>query len=84
MEIALIYVALDRKTDAFEWLETAFAERSDLLIYLNTLILTPGSTASAPIHDFKTFCVASAFRNERESCDDLAGAAKRYHRKPSV
>lgn len=35
MEIALIYVALGRKTDAFQWLEKAYAERSDLLIYLN-------------------------------------------------
>jgi TolB-like protein/DNA-binding winged helix-turn-helix (wHTH) protein/Tfp pilus assembly protein PilF len=35
MEIALIYVALDRKTEAFQWFEKAYAERSDLLIYAN-------------------------------------------------
>jgi len=34
-EIALIYVALGRKNEALDWLEKAFAERSDLMIYLN-------------------------------------------------
>jgi tetratricopeptide (TPR) repeat protein len=34
-EIALIYVALGRKNEALDWLERAYAERSDLLIYLN-------------------------------------------------
>jgi TolB-like protein/DNA-binding winged helix-turn-helix (wHTH) protein/Flp pilus assembly protein TadD len=35
LEIALIYVGLGRKTDGFQWLEKAYAERSDLLIYVN-------------------------------------------------
>jgi tetratricopeptide (TPR) repeat protein len=34
-EIALIYVGLGDKDHAFEWLESAFRERSDLLVYLN-------------------------------------------------
>ena len=34
-EIALIYVALGRKDEALQWLEKAYTERSDLLIYLN-------------------------------------------------
>ena len=34
-EIALIYIALGKKNEALDWLEKAFAERSDLLIYLN-------------------------------------------------
>src|SRR5205814_10146111 len=32
--IALIYAALGEKNLAFEWLENAYKERSDLLIYL--------------------------------------------------
>jgi len=35
LEIALIYVGLGRKTDAFQWLDKAYVERSDLLIYVN-------------------------------------------------
>ena len=34
-EIALIYLGLGDKEHAFEWLESAFRERSDLLVYLN-------------------------------------------------
>ncbi len=34
-EIALIYVGLGDKENAFEWLEKAYQERSDMLIYLN-------------------------------------------------
>lgn len=34
-EIALIYVALGRKNEALDWLDKAYAARSDLLIYLN-------------------------------------------------
>jgi eukaryotic-like serine/threonine-protein kinase len=34
-EIALIYVGLGDKDRAFEWLERAFSDRSDLLVYLN-------------------------------------------------
>ena len=33
-EIALIYVALGEKHEAIQWLEKAYAERSDFLIYL--------------------------------------------------
>jgi len=33
-EIALIYVGLERKDQAFEWLGKAFQERSDMLVYL--------------------------------------------------
>jgi TolB-like protein/DNA-binding winged helix-turn-helix (wHTH) protein len=35
LEIALIYVGLGRKADAFQWLDKAYVERSDLLIYVN-------------------------------------------------
>jgi tetratricopeptide (TPR) repeat protein len=34
-EVALIYLALGKKREAFQWLERAYKERSDLLIYLN-------------------------------------------------
>ncbi len=34
-EVALIYVALGRKNEALQWLEKAYTDRSDLLIYLN-------------------------------------------------
>ena len=34
-EIALIYVGLGDKEHAFQWMDTAFRERSDLLVYLN-------------------------------------------------
>jgi hypothetical protein len=34
-EVALIYVGLGRKNEALQWLERAYTERSDLLIYLN-------------------------------------------------
>ena len=34
-EIALIYVGLGDKEHAFQWLEAAYQERSDLLVYLN-------------------------------------------------
>ena len=33
--IALIYAGLGEKDLAFEWLENAYKERSDLLVYLN-------------------------------------------------
>jgi hypothetical protein len=33
-EIALIYVGLGERERAFEWLDTAYRERSDSLIYL--------------------------------------------------
>jgi hypothetical protein len=33
-EIALIYVGLGDTSRAFEWLERAYLERSDLLVYL--------------------------------------------------
>ena len=33
-EIALIYVGLGRNEQAFEWLDTALRERSDMLVYL--------------------------------------------------
>jgi TolB-like protein/Tfp pilus assembly protein PilF len=32
--IALIYIGLGRKDEAFEWLDAAFRERSDMLVYL--------------------------------------------------
>jgi tetratricopeptide (TPR) repeat protein len=32
--IALIYTSLGQKDSAFEWLENAYKERSDLLVYL--------------------------------------------------
>ena len=32
--IALIYVGLGRNDQGFEWLDTAFRERSDMLVYL--------------------------------------------------
>jgi len=34
-EIALIYSALGRRNEALQWLEKAYTERSDMLIYLN-------------------------------------------------
>jgi tetratricopeptide (TPR) repeat protein len=34
-ELAVIYVGLGRKNEALQWLEKAYADRSDLLIYLN-------------------------------------------------
>ena len=34
-EVALIYIALGRKDEAFQWLEKAYRDRSDMLIYLN-------------------------------------------------
>ena len=34
-EIALIYLALGRRSEALQWLERAYRERSDMLIYLN-------------------------------------------------
>lgn len=33
-DIALIYVALNRKNEAFQWLEKAYEERSSTLVYL--------------------------------------------------
>ncbi len=33
-EIALIYTGLGRNDQAFEWLERAYRERSDMLVYL--------------------------------------------------
>lgn len=35
VEIALIYLALERKAEALQWLEKGYVERSDLLVYLN-------------------------------------------------
>ena len=34
-EIALIYVGLGDKDNAFEWLDKAYQQRSDMLVYLN-------------------------------------------------
>ena len=34
-EIALIYLALGKRSEALQWLDTAYRERSDMLIYLN-------------------------------------------------
>jgi tetratricopeptide (TPR) repeat protein len=34
-EIALIYVGLGEKNHAFEWLDRAYQERSDMMVYLN-------------------------------------------------
>jgi hypothetical protein len=34
-EIGLIYIGLGDKEQAFQWLETSFRDRSDLLVYLN-------------------------------------------------
>jgi eukaryotic-like serine/threonine-protein kinase len=34
-EVSLIYLALGRRHEALQWLERAYRERSDLLIYLN-------------------------------------------------
>jgi len=33
--LAMIYIGLRQKDPAFEWLESAYRERSDLLVYLN-------------------------------------------------
>jgi TolB-like protein/DNA-binding winged helix-turn-helix (wHTH) protein/Flp pilus assembly protein TadD len=35
VEVALIYLALEQKTEAFQWLEKGYSERSDLMVYLN-------------------------------------------------
>ena len=35
VEIGLIYLGLDKKVEAFKWFEKGYAERSDLLIYIN-------------------------------------------------
>lgn len=35
VEIGLIYLGLDKKTNAFEWLEKGYVERADLMIYIN-------------------------------------------------
>jgi serine/threonine-protein kinase len=34
-EVALVYLALDKKNEALQWLERAYRERSDMLIYVN-------------------------------------------------
>jgi tetratricopeptide (TPR) repeat protein len=34
-ELAVMYVGVGRKNEALQWLEKAYADRSDLLIYLN-------------------------------------------------
>jgi len=34
-EVALIYIALGRRDEALQWLEKAYRERSDLLVYIN-------------------------------------------------
>ena len=34
-EVALIHLALDRRKEGLEWLDRAYRERSDMLIYLN-------------------------------------------------
>ena len=34
-EIALIYLALGKRSEALQWLDKAYRERSDMLIYLN-------------------------------------------------
>jgi hypothetical protein len=34
-DVALIYIGLGSVDQAFEWLEAAFGDRSDMLVYLN-------------------------------------------------